>query len=56
MPNPRLASRYAKSLIDLSIERGEMEPVFEDMQQLLNLFKSNREFRCRIEKPGHQSR
>lgn len=51
MPNPRLASRYAKSLIDLSIERGELEPVFEDMQQLLNLFKHSREFVAVLKSP-----
>ncbi len=24
MPNPRLASRYAKSLLDLAIEKGQL--------------------------------
>ena len=28
MPNPRLASRYAKSLIDLSTERNQLEDVY----------------------------
>ena len=40
MPNPRLASRYAKSLIDLAIEKGQLEEVFEDMQWLQNLFRT----------------
>lgn len=44
MPNPRLASRYAKSLIDLSIERGELEGVYTDMQWLQAVCKSNRDF------------
>jgi len=44
MPNPRLATRYAKSLIDLSIERGELEQVFADMQWLQAAIKSSRDF------------
>ncbi|MDP4148418.1 MAG: ATP synthase F1 subunit delta [Bacteroidota bacterium] len=31
MPNPRLAGRYAKSLIDLSIEKDQLEAVYRDM-------------------------
>jgi len=34
MPNPRLAARYAKSLVDLSQEQGQLEVVFADMQFL----------------------
>lgn len=44
MPNPRLASRYAKSLIDLSIEKGKLEEVHSDMQWLQAVCKSNRDF------------
>lgn len=44
MPNPRLASRYAKSLIDLAIEKGRLEQVFTDMQWLQGVCKSNRDF------------
>lgn len=44
MSNPRLATRYAKSLIDLSIERGQLEEVFADMQWLQAVCKSNRDF------------
>lgn len=44
MPNPRLAARYAKSLIDLSIERGQLEKVFADMQWLQSVCKVSREF------------
>ena len=44
MPNPRLASRYAKALIDLSLERNQLEPVYTDMQWLQQLTKSNRDF------------
>ena len=44
MPNPRLASRYAKALIDLAIERGQLEEVFADMKWLQSVCKSNRDF------------
>jgi F-type H+-transporting ATPase subunit delta len=44
MPNPRLASRYAKSLMDLAIEKGQLEKVFADMQWLNAACKSNRDF------------
>lgn len=44
MPNPRLAFRYAKSLIDLSIEKGQLENVYADMQWLNSVCKSNRDF------------
>lgn len=44
MPNPRLAARYAKSLIDLANERGELEKVFADMQWIQSVSKSNRDF------------
>jgi F-type H+-transporting ATPase subunit delta len=44
MPNPRLATRYAKSLIGLAIERNQLERVFADMKWLQRVCKSNRDF------------
>lgn len=44
MPNPRLAQRYAKSLIDLALEQNQLEPVFADMQWLQSVTKTNRDF------------
>jgi F-type H+-transporting ATPase subunit delta len=44
MPNPRLATRYAKSLIDLAIEKGELEKVYADMQWLNGVCRSNKDF------------
>ena len=44
MPNPRLAARYAKSLIDLSIERNQLEMIYKDMQYLQAVCKNSREF------------
>ncbi|MBI5856476.1 MAG: ATP synthase F1 subunit delta [Sphingobacteriales bacterium] len=44
MPNPRLANRYAKSLLGLAVEKGQLEKVFADMQWLQAVCKSNRDF------------
>jgi F-type H+-transporting ATPase subunit delta len=44
MLNPRLAGRYAKSLIDLAIERNELDAVYHDMQFLNSACKGSREF------------
>lgn len=44
MPNPRLAARYAKSLLDLSVEKGQLEAVYADMQWLQAVCKTNRDF------------
>ena len=51
MPNPRLASRYAKSLIDLSLEKGQLEKVFADMQWLQQVIKDSREFANLLRSP-----
>lgn len=51
MPNPRLASRYAKSLIDLAQETDQMKPVFEDLQYLHALSKESRELVNFIKSP-----
>ena len=44
MRNPRLASRYAKSLLDLAVERGQLEQVYGDMLYLQQLIKASRDF------------
>lgn len=41
MQNPRLASRYAKSLVDLSSEKGQLEAVHADMLFMQQLAKTN---------------
>ncbi|MCR6721745.1 MAG: F0F1 ATP synthase subunit delta [Chitinophagaceae bacterium] len=43
MPNPRLAGRYAKSLIDLAIEKGQLEQVYQDMLWLQAACKGSRD-------------
>lgn len=44
MRNPRLASRYAKSLLDFAVERNQLEIVFADMQWLQVVCQGNRDF------------
>jgi F-type H+-transporting ATPase subunit delta len=44
MQNPRLAIRYAKSLLDLAQEKGQLQEVFNDMSLLNNICQANREF------------
>jgi len=49
-PNPRLAGRYAKSILDLALERGQLDNVYNDMlflqaacrgsKELVNLLRS----------------
>lgn len=51
MPNPRLASRYAKSLVDLAQEKGQLETVYSDMLFLQALCKSSKEFVGVIKSP-----
>ena len=51
MPNPRLATRYAKSLIDLAIERDQLEKIFADMQWLQRVIKSSRDFSNLLKSP-----
>ena len=51
MPNPRLASRYAKSLVDLAQERSQLEMVYADMLFLQALCKSSKEFVGVIKSP-----
>ncbi len=51
MVNPRLATRYAKSLIDLSIERGQLEQVFADMKLLQQICNGNRDFISLLRSP-----
>ncbi|GAA4317842.1 ATP synthase F1 subunit delta [Flaviaesturariibacter amylovorans] len=51
MLSPRLASRYAKSLLDLAIERGQLETVYADMQYLRDLIRSSRDLAVMLKSP-----
>jgi F-type H+-transporting ATPase subunit delta len=44
MPNPRLANRYAKSLVDLAVEKDQLEVVYADMKYLQIVCASSKEF------------
>lgn len=51
MPNPRLAARYAKSLIGLANEKNQLEAVYKDMLFLQSVCKSSREFVTLLKSP-----
>jgi len=51
MNNPRLAIRYAKSLIDLAKEKDQLDEVFNDMKFLQGICKSNRDFVALLKSP-----
>lgn len=51
MQNPRLASRYAKSLVDLAAEKDQLEAVRADMQMLQQIVRSNRDVTNLLKSP-----
>lgn len=51
MVNPRIAARYAKSVLDLSIEQHSLEATLQDMQQIAQVCDSSREFRTMLNSP-----
>jgi F-type H+-transporting ATPase subunit delta len=51
MNNPRLAGRYAKSIIDLSIEQNQLEAVYADMKFIQSICKSNADFVAVLRSP-----
>ena len=51
MMNPRLARRYAKSLLGLAIERNQLDETYNDILFLQNVCKSNREFTVVLRSP-----
>lgn len=51
MQNPRLATRYAKSLIDLAVEKNELENVFADMQYFQSVGKASPQFTSLMRSP-----
>ncbi len=44
MNNPRLAARYAKSLVDIATEQQQLTNVYEDMKLIQRICKSNPDF------------
>ena len=51
MNNPRLAGRYAKSLLDLAIEQNTLDAVLADVKQLNAITKGNRDFAYLLQSP-----
>ena len=51
MPNPRLASRYAKSLLDLAIEKGQLDAAYADMKYLQAVCEASSEFVSLLRSP-----
>ena len=47
----RLAQRYAKSLLDLSVEKGVLEDVFKDVMYFHDVTKQVSEFRAMLRNP-----
>lgn len=51
MQNPRLAHRYAKSIIDLSTEKGQLNAVYADMKLIGRICRSNPDFVLVLKSP-----
>jgi F-type H+-transporting ATPase subunit delta len=51
MTNPRLAARYAKSLLDLAVEQNQLDAVYADMKWLQQVNKSNPDFVALLRSP-----
>ena len=51
MNNPRLAGRYAKSLLDLATELNQVDVVYADMKFIQRICKSNRDFVAVLRSP-----
>lgn len=51
MSEYRIASRYAKSLLELAVEKGKLEEVNKDMAVLSNLAEENRDFELMLKSP-----
>jgi F-type H+-transporting ATPase subunit delta len=51
MNNPRLATRYAKSIIDLAVEKNILDVVYNDMKFILRICKSNPDFVAVLRSP-----
>ncbi len=47
----RVASRYAKSILDLAIDQNSLEKVHEDMQAVQGLIKDSKDFAAFLKSP-----
>src|SRR5947207_2937325 len=51
MQGTRVASRYAKSFIDLTMEQGMLEQAYGDMKTILGVCESNHDFVIFLKSP-----
>ncbi len=51
MPNPRLAYRYAKSLLDLAVEKNSVEDTLADIKYLDSICRNSVEFTNMLRSP-----
>lgn len=51
MSDIKVASRYAKALLELAIEKGQLEEVNKDVQLLLSIASQNRDFVLMLSSP-----
>jgi len=51
MQNPRLAFRYAKSLLDLAVEKNTLEATLNDIRLIDSVCKQSREFLVMLQSP-----
>ena len=51
MQNPRLATRYAKSLIDIANEQNQLQAVYNDIKIVTAVCKSNADFVALLRSP-----
>jgi F-type H+-transporting ATPase subunit delta len=51
MQNPRLAGRYAKSLMDIAVEQNSVEQLYTDAQSLSGMFSSSAELVSVVKSP-----
>ena len=51
MSNPRLAGRYAKSLLDFAVEQNQLDKVYQDIKMLQGLCRTNPDFVNMLKSP-----
>lgn len=51
MQNPRLATRYAKSILEIAVEQNQLEEIFKDMLLMQSICKSNKDFVALLKSP-----
>jgi F-type H+-transporting ATPase subunit delta len=51
MQNPRLAARYAKSLLDLSLEQNSLDTTYADMSVISSICHTNSDFVSILKSP-----